>query len=84
MFVAVLSHRLCLRAPGPLGAALMHMFVPHTVRCLVRTQAMLATQQNSKVQDGSLVANCVVVLKQYICDNVQGKKYVTYSCILQY
>jgi hypothetical protein len=35
---------------------------------------MLATQQNSKVQDGSLVANCVVVLKQYICNTVQGKK----------
>ena len=39
-------------------------------------QAMLATQQNSKVQDGSLVANCVVVLKQYICNTVQGKKCV--------
>ena len=37
-------------------------------------QAMLATQQNSKVLDGSLVSNCIVSLKQYICNTVQGKK----------
>ena len=37
-------------------------------------QAMLATQQNSKVQDGTLVQNCCVALKSYICNVVQGKK----------
>ena len=41
-------------------------------------QAMLATQQNSKVQDGSLAQNCCVVLKSYICNTVQGKKLVGY------
>ena len=41
-------------------------------------QAMLATQQNSKVTDGSLAANCVISLKSYICNTVQGKKLVRY------
>ena len=43
---------------------------------------MLATQQNSKVLDGSLVANCVVVLKHYICNTVQGKKCGTLTISL--
>jgi hypothetical protein len=37
-------------------------------------QAMLATQQNAKVQDGTLAQNCCVTLKSYICNVVQGKK----------
>lgn len=37
-------------------------------------QAMLGIQQNELIHSGALVTNCIVQLKEYLCNQVQGKK----------
>ena len=38
------------------------------------TQAMLATQLNNLVKDGTISNRCVVRLNEYICNKVQNRK----------
>jgi replication factor A1 len=39
-------------------------------------QAMLATQLNNLIKDDSIVVNCVVKLKEFICNTVHNKRIV--------
>ena len=37
-------------------------------------QAMLGIQQNELIAAGTLAPNCVVQLKEYLCNQIHGKK----------
>lgn len=37
-------------------------------------QAMLGIQQNELINSGTLQSNCIVRLKEYLCNPIQGKR----------
>ena len=44
---------------------------------LILSAAMLATQLNTKVADGSIDTHCVIRLDKYVCNPIQDR-YLTY------
>ena len=43
-------------------------------KCMFVTDAMLATQLNSLIDEGEMDQLCVIKVKQYICNTLQGNR----------